>query len=130
MLVNPIYPPEYRDFILVFSVESGVRPLYVVVNEPRKGLKNPDHDYFPAPNAADITGFPGLIDQRPVTPRKGGSGLRERWIDAKGRKIFEWDSKKGELEVYRNSDLAHLGAFDPYTGERRGRAKPERRIYR
>jgi hypothetical protein len=130
ILVNPIYPPEYRDFILVFPVESGVRPLYVVVNEPRKGLKNPDHDYFPAPNAADITGFPGLIDQRPVTPRKGGSGLRERWIDAKGRKIFEWDSKKGELEVYRNSDLAHLGAFDPYTGERRGRAKPERRIYR
>jgi hypothetical protein len=130
ILVSPIYPPEYRDFILVFPVESGVRPLYVVVNEPRKGLKNPDHDYFPAPNAADITGFPGLIDQRPVTPRKGGSGLRERWIDAKGRKIFEWDSKKGELEVYRNSDLVHLGAFDPYTGERRGRAKPERRIYR
>lgn len=130
ILVNPIYPPEYRDFILVFPVESGVRPLYVVVSEQRKGLKNPDHDYFAAPKAIDITGFPGLIEQRPVTPRRGGSGLRERWIDAKGRKIFEWDSKKGELEVYRNSDLTHLGAFDPYTGERRGRAKPERRIYR
>ena len=130
ILVNPVYPPEYRDFILVFPVESGVRPLYVVVNKPRKGLKNPDHDYFPAPKAEDITGFPGLIPQRPVTPRRGGAGLRERWIDAKGRKIFEWDSKKGELEVYRNSDLEHLGAFDPYTAERRGPADPKRRIYR
>ncbi|VVN71799.1 hypothetical protein PS687_05592 [Pseudomonas fluorescens] len=130
ILVNPIYPPQYRDFILVFPVASGVRPLYVVVSEPRKGLRNPDHDYFPAPRTEDITGFPGLIPQRPVTPRKGGSGLRERWIDAKGRKLFEWDAKKGELEVYRNSDLEHLGAFDPYTAERRGLAKPERRIYR
>lgn len=130
ILVNPIYPPQYRDFILVFPVGSGVRPLYVVVSEPRKGLRNPDHDYFPAPRTEDITGFPGLIPQRPATPRKGGSGLRERWIDAKGKKLFEWDAKKGELEVYRNSDLKHLGAFDPYTAERRGRAKPERRIYR
>ncbi|AZF07247.1 S-type pyocin domain-containing protein [Pseudomonas sp. R5-89-07] len=130
ILVNPIYPPQYRDFILVFPVESGVRSLYVVVNEPRKGLRNPDHNYFPALEAEDITGFPGLIPQKPVTPRKGGAGLRERWIDAKGRRIFEWDSKKGELEVYRKSDLEHLGAFDPYTAERRGPADPKRRIYK
>ncbi|NWF08630.1 S-type pyocin domain-containing protein [Pseudomonas salomonii] len=130
ILVNPIYPPEYRDFILVFPVESGVRPLYVVVNEPRKGLRNPDHDYFPAPKTEDITGFPGLIPQRPVTSRLGGAGLRERWIDAKRRKLLEWDAKKGELEVYRKSDLEHLGAFDPYTAERRGPADPKRRIYR
>lgn len=130
ILVNPIYPPEYRDFILVFPVESGVRPLYVVVNEPRKGLRNPDHDYFPAPKTEDITGFPGLIPQRPVTSRLGGAGLRERWIDAKRRKVLEWDAKKGELEVYRKSDLEHLGAFDPYTAERRGPADPKRRIYR
>ncbi|MCF5234563.1 detoxification-like protein [Pseudomonas sp. PA-5-4G] len=130
ILVNPIYPPQYRDFILVFPVESGVRPLYVVVNEPRKGLRNPDHDYFPAPKTEDIAGFPGLIPQRPVTPRLGGAGLRERWIDAKRKKLLEWDSKKGELEVYRKSDLEHLGAFDPYTAERRGPADPKRRIYR
>lgn len=128
ILVNPIYPPEYRDFILVFPVGSGVRPLYVVVNEPRKGLRNPDHDYFPAPNTEDITGFPGLIKQKRKSQRKGGSGLRERWKDAKGKRLFEWDSEKGELEVYRYSDVKHLGSFDPYTAEQRGPAKDERRI--
>ncbi|WP_439864105.1 S-type pyocin domain-containing protein [Pseudomonas antarctica] len=128
ILVNPIYPPEYRDFILVFPVESGVRPLYVVVNEPRKGLRNPDYDYFPAPKTEDITGFPGLIAQKKKTRKRNGGGLRERWIDAKGRKLFEWDSEKGELEVYRYSDFSHLGSFDPYTGEQRGPAKDKRRI--
>ncbi|WP_248731579.1 S-type pyocin domain-containing protein [Pseudomonas sp. MWU13-2517] len=128
ILVNPIYPPEYRDFILVFPVESGVRPLYVVVNEPRKGLKNPDYGYFPAPKTEDITGFPGLIEQKRKTRKRNGGGLRERWKDAKGKRLFEWDSEQGELEVYRYSDVKHLGSFDPYTGERRGPAKDERRI--
>ncbi|MDF3200554.1 colicin E3/pyocin S6 family cytotoxin [Pseudomonas sp. 1912-s] len=127
ILVNPIYPPEYRDFILVFPVESGVRPLYVVVNEPRKGLRNSDHDYFPAPRTEDITGFPGLIEQKGKTQRRGGGGLRKRWKDAKGRTIYEWDYEKGELETYRSNDLSHLGSFDPYTGDRRGEAKDKRR---
>ena len=128
ILVNPVYPPEYRDFILVFPVESGVRPLYVVVNEPRKGLKNPDYGYHPAPKTEEITGFPGLIEQKRKTRKRNGGGLRERWKDAKGKRLFEWDSEQGELEVYRYSDVKHLGSFDPYTGERRGPAKDERRI--
>lgn len=130
ILVNPVYPPQYRDFILVFPVESGVRPLYVVVSEPRKGLRNPDHDYFPAPKTEDITGFPGLIKQKRKSQKKDGSGLRERWKDAKGKRLFEWDSEKGELEVYRYSDVKHLGSFDPYTAEQRGPAKDKRRIER
>lgn len=32
LIVNPIYPPEYRDFILVFPAGSGIKPLYIVVN--------------------------------------------------------------------------------------------------
>lgn len=130
ILVNPIYPPEYQDFILVFPPDSAVRPLYVVVSERWKGRRNPDHDYFPAPKTSEITGFPGLIEQKRKTPKQGGSGLRERWKDAKGRTIYEWDSKKAELEAYRDSDLSHLGAFDPYTGERRGEPKNKRRINR
>ncbi|MFW0753205.1 S-type pyocin domain-containing protein [Pseudomonas sp. H11T01] len=130
ILVNPIYPPEYQDFILVFPADSGVRPLYVVVSGQWKGRQNPDHDYFSAPRTSEITGFPGLIEQKRKTPRQGGGGLRERWKDAKGRTLYEWDSKKAELEAYRESDLSHLGAFDPYTGERRGPPKKNRRINR
>lgn len=32
IIVNPIYPPEYKDFILVFPSDSGVQPLYIVMN--------------------------------------------------------------------------------------------------
>jgi len=32
IIVDPIYPPKYRDFILVFPADSGVRPLYIVVS--------------------------------------------------------------------------------------------------
>jgi hypothetical protein len=99
----------------------------VVVNEPRKGLRNSDHDYFPAPRTEDITGFSGLIEQKGKTQRQGGGGLRKRWKDAKGRTIYEWDYEKGELEAYRSNDLSHLGSFDPFTGERRGKAKDKRR---
>jgi hypothetical protein len=31
IIVNPIYPPEYKDFILVFPIESGIKPLYIVL---------------------------------------------------------------------------------------------------
>ncbi|WP_323147327.1 S-type pyocin domain-containing protein [Pseudomonas marginalis] len=123
ILVNPIYPPEYRDFILVFPVESGVRPLYVVVS-----VKAGDHKYHRAPNTEQITGFGNLIKAKPMTPRQGGAGLRERWIEEKGRRVYEWDSQHGELEVYLASDGSHLGAFSHITGEQLKEPKKKRNI--
>ncbi|NNB41966.1 S-type pyocin domain-containing protein [Pseudomonas chlororaphis] len=32
IIVDPIYPPEYKDFILVFPAGSGVQPLYIVLS--------------------------------------------------------------------------------------------------
>ncbi|MNH84466.1 S-type Pyocin [compost metagenome] len=32
IIVDPIYPPEYKDFILVFPADSGIKPLYIVLN--------------------------------------------------------------------------------------------------
>ncbi len=129
ILVNPVYPPEYRDFILVFPANSGVRPVYIVVStSSRKGLPSAGHSYHRPPKAEEITAFPGLIKVQKKNPIQGGGGLRERWKDPKGRKIYEWDSMHGELEVYRASDGTHLGAFDPFTGERREDAKDERSI--
>ncbi|SDK88964.1 S-type Pyocin [Pseudomonas indica] len=32
ILVNPVYPPDFKDAILIFPADSGVPPLYVVMN--------------------------------------------------------------------------------------------------
>jgi len=127
ILVNPVYPPEYRDFILVFPADSGVKPLYVVLSTERKGLAPAGHSYHKPPTTEQITAFPDLKKVKDKNPVQGGGGLRKRWTDAKGKKIYEWDSRHGELEMYR-SDGAHLGAFDPQTGERREGPLKERSI--
>ena len=128
IIVNPVYPPEYMDFILVFPVGSGVKPVYIVVSVSGRKLPNPDHDYHSAPETEEITGFSGLRDAKKKTPRQGGGGLRERWMDAKGRTIYEWDSLHGELEAYRASDGSHLGSFDHKTGEQIDPPKKNRSI--
>jgi len=127
ILVNPVYPPEYRDFILVFPASSGVKPLYAVLNTTRKGLAPVGHSYHQPPTTEQITAFPNLKKVKDKNPVQGGGGLRKRWTDAKGRRIYEWDSRHGELEMYRD-DGAHLGAFDPYTGEQREGPIKERSI--
>lgn len=128
IIVNPVYPPDYKDFILVFPSGSGVSPVYIVISVSGRKLPNPDHDYHSAPETEEITGFSGLSQAKKKTPRQGGSGLRERWIDAKGRTIYEWDSLHGELEAYRASDGSHLGSFDHKTGEQIDPPKKNRSI--
>mgnify|MGYP001617244825 CR=1 FL=1 len=125
ILVNPVYPPEYRDFILVFPVGSGVKPIYIVVSAA-KGTAEPGHTYHPAPETVDITAFPDLRRAKKKTPYNGG--LRDRWINAKGRIIYEWDYLHGELEGYRASDGSHLGSFDHRTGEQIDPPKKNRSI--
>jgi hypothetical protein len=127
ILVNPVYPPEYRDFILVFPASSGVKPLYAVLNTTRKGLAPVGHSYHQPPTTEQITAFPDLKKVKDKNPVQGGGGLRKRWTDAKGRRIYEWDSRHGDLEMYRD-DGVHLGAFDPYTGEQREGPIKERSI--
>lgn len=128
IIVSPVYPPEYQDFILVFPADSGIRPLYIVLSVRRKGLPEIGHAYHPSPMIEEITGFTGLKEAKKRTPQQGGGGLRERWTDAKGRTIYEWDSMHGELEVYRASDGNHLGSFNHVTGERIDNRKPRRNI--
>lgn len=117
VLENPIYPPEYKDFILVFPADSGIQPLYVVMSVPRAGLPQLGHGYHPAPQTEEISGIPNLQEARGKTPKQGSAGTRKRWIDAKGRTVYEWDSQHGELEGYRASDGSHLGSFNHVTGE-------------
>ncbi|MBX8469417.1 S-type pyocin domain-containing protein [Pseudomonas sp. RIT778] len=119
IIVNPIYPPEYEDFILVFPADSGGQPLYVVLSRPALGG---DIKYHRPPRT-----LPAFPDAQPVKSKssvQGGGGKRSRWKDRKGR-IYEWDSKTGAIELY-NKQGKHLGEFNHETGEQIDPADPER----
>ncbi|MGF6126003.1 hypothetical protein QF019_001192 [Pseudomonas frederiksbergensis] len=115
IIVNPVYPPEYKDFILVFPVGSGVQPVYIV-------LSVSDHKYHQAPKG--LTAFPDAVKDKARSNVQGGGSLRKRWKDRKGR-IYEWDSQHGAVEMY-DKQGKHLGEFDPETGEQTKPAKPGR----
>lgn len=115
IIVNPIYPPEYKDFILVFPVGSGVRPVYVVVSV--------SHKYHPKPGL--LPAFPDAKWAPPKTRMKGG-GLRPRWKDVAGT-IYEWDFQHGAVEKY-NKRGKHLGEFDHNSGSQTKPADPTRSI--
>ncbi|WP_028623944.1 colicin E3/pyocin S6 family cytotoxin [Pseudomonas sp. Ant30-3] len=117
IIVNPIYPPEYKDFILVFPVGSGVRPVYVV-------LSLPQHAYHQKPDF--LPAFPDTRRATPKTPIQGGGGLRPRWKDRKGT-IYEWDSQHGAVEKY-NKRGKHLGEFNHETGVQNKPADPTRTV--
>lgn len=118
IIVDPIYPPEYRDFILVFPADSGVRPVYVVLSVPG------DHKYHPAPSS--LPAFPDVTSAPLKTAVRGGGKKRRRWKDRSG-KIYEWDSQHGAVELYTKQGK-HLGEFDPETGEQTKPADPARRV--
>lgn len=119
IIVNPVYPPEYHDFILVFPADSGVSPLYVVISRPALGG---DIKYHRPP--ATLPAFPDAFPVKSKSSVQGGGGRRSRWKDRKGR-IYEWDSKTGAIELY-NKQGKHLGEFNHETGEQIDPADPER----
>ncbi|MCD4530570.1 MULTISPECIES: colicin E3/pyocin S6 family cytotoxin [Pseudomonas] len=118
IIVDPIYPPEYRDFILVFPADSGVRPVYVVVSVPG------DHKYYPSPSS--LPAFPDAKSAPMKTVVRGGGKKRRRWKDRSGT-IYEWDSQHGAVEVYTKQGK-HLGEFNAETGEQTKPADPSRRV--
>ena len=112
IIVNPIYPPDYKDFILVFPADSGVAPLYIVLSVPGHGYHKPP-DLLPA--------FPDAVSARPKSSVRGGGKKRNRWLDTRGR-IYEWDFQHGAVEMY-DKQGRHLGEFDPNTGKQTKPAK-------
>jgi hypothetical protein len=116
ILVNPVYPPEYKDFILVFPESSGVKPVYIVVSVS-------DHKYHPAPKG--LSAFPDATPAKQKT-RVKGRGTRMRWKTKDGQ-ILEWDYQHGAVEMYDKRGR-HLGEFDADTGEQNKPADSKRRI--
>lgn len=121
ILVNPVYPPEYRDFILVFPADSGVKPVYIVLSRAR------DHAYYDHPKT--LPAFPDAVRVKSKSSVQGGGKLRARWVDRKGR-IYEWDYKSNAVEKYDKLGTTHLGEFNHITGEQTGPAEPDRRTSR
>lgn len=121
ILVNPVYPPEYRDFILVFPAHSGIRPIYIVLSRAR------DHVYYGHPET--LPAFPDAVRVKSKSSVKGGGKQRARWVDRKGR-IYEWDYKSNAVEKYDKLGTTHLGEFNHLTGEQTGPAEPDRRTSR
>ncbi|WP_454845349.1 S-type pyocin domain-containing protein [Pseudomonas farris] len=120
IIVNPVYPPEYKDFILVFPADSGVLPVYIVLTLPG------DHKYYDDPDT--LPAFPDASRVKSKVSVRGGGKKRARWLDRRGR-IYEWDSKSGAVELYDKFGV-HLGEFHHVTGERTKNAKPGRRTSR
>lgn len=121
ILVNPVYPSEYRDFILVFPADSGVRPIYVVLSRAR------DHAYYGHPKT--LPAFPDAVKVKSKSSVQGGGKQRARWVDRKGR-IYEWDYKSNAVEKYDKLGTTHLGEFNHLTGEQTGPADPKRKTSR
>ncbi|WP_350579906.1 colicin E3/pyocin S6 family cytotoxin [Pseudomonas sp. HY2-MNA-CIBAN-0224] len=119
IIVNPIYPPDYKDFILVFPADSGVAPLYIVLSVP-----GPRMDYHQAPKS--LPGFSDAVSATKKTSVKGGGKLRHRWKTAKGF-ILEWDYQHGAIELYDKRGK-HLGEYNHVTGEQNKPADSTRRI--
>jgi hypothetical protein len=120
IIVNPIYPPEYKDFILVFPVGSGVRPVYIVVSQIG------DHSYYDHPKT--LPAFPDAVRAKSKSSVQGGGRKRARWVDRKGR-IYEWDYKSNAVEKYDKLGI-HLGEYNHITGEQTKPAKPGRKTSR
>ena len=118
----------FADYILILPLPN-IPPIYVYLSQGRSGLPDQNHDYHPAPETNEIA-IPSLRQAKKKTPKQGGGGLRERWVDVKGRRIYEWDSQHGELEGYRASDGEHLGSIDYKTGEQLKPAVKGRNIKR
>ncbi|MCS3837326.1 hypothetical protein HNR03_001924 [Pseudomonas sp. JAI111] len=120
IIVNPVYPPEYKDFILVFPADSGIRPVYIVLSQTS------DHSYYDHPKT--LPAFPDTTRVKSKSSVQGGGRKRARWVDRKGR-IYEWDYKSNAVEKYDKLGI-HLGEFNHITGDQTKPAKPGRKTSR
>lgn len=68
IIVDPIYPPDYRDFILVFPADSGVKPLYIVVSWKYEDAPYHSKNGNSVKSKKPTNGLDALNDSVPVKP--------------------------------------------------------------
>ncbi|MGF1706489.1 colicin E3/pyocin S6 family cytotoxin [Enterovibrio baiacu] len=120
-LVYPNPEAEHIDLIVTFPPHSGIAPLYLVFSKPIAGL-----NYVPTPRGSPpLPAFPDAVKAKPKTSVQGGGKKRARWKDKK--RIYEWDSQHGKVEVY-DKNGNHIGEFDHNTGEQTKPKDPKRKV--
>lgn len=92
-LENPIYPPEYKDFILVFPAESGIQPLYVVVSlafEPAAYHGKRDNTVKSKGPENGQEALDNSVQVKPTSPRRIG-------VDPQTKEIVVFDRTGGDI---------------------------------
>ena len=120
--------PIWLNDVLGDEANSGPKKPKPSKKEQDKNSKSKKEDrsgqetYIPAPK----TGLPAWPD---AVPLKRGKGQRPGWRLPSGE-LGEWDSKKGEVEIYDKTGKKHKGGFDPRSGEKRSPEVPGRKSSR
>ncbi|EXF93630.1 toxin [Pseudomonas fluorescens HK44] len=75
IIVNPVYPPEYKDFILVFPADSGIQSLYIVMNMEFDAANYHGKTDNPVKSKGPVNGQEALdnsVQVKPTSPRRIG----------------------------------------------------------
>jgi hypothetical protein len=93
IIVNPIYPPEYKDFILVFPADSGIKPLYIVLTLEFDAASYHGKTDTPVKSKGPANGQDALdnsVQVKPTSPRRIG-------VDPDTQEIVVFDRTGGDV---------------------------------
>ncbi len=92
IIVNPVYPPDYQDFILVFPADSGIKPLYIVLALEFDAASYHGKVDTPVKSKGPSNGQEALensIQVKPTSPRRIG-------VDADANELVVFDRTGGD----------------------------------
>ncbi|APV42943.1 S-type Pyocin [Pseudomonas frederiksbergensis] len=92
IIVNPIYPPEYKDFILVFPADSGIKPLYIVFSLRFDAARYHGKTDTPVKSKGPANGQEALDNSLQVKP----TSERRIGIDPKTNEFVVFDHTGGD----------------------------------
>ena len=93
IIVNPIYPPEYKDFILVFPAGSGIKPLYIVLALEFDAASYHGKTDTPVKSKGPTNGQEALensVQVKPTSPRRIG-------VDPDTNELVVFDRTGGDV---------------------------------
>lgn len=93
IIVNPVYPPEYKDFILVFPADSGIKPLYIVLALEFDAASYHGKTDTPVKSKGPSNGQEALDNSVQVKP----TSARRIGVDQETREFVVFDRTGGDV---------------------------------